>query len=239
MKKLKVWRHTIFTPPPPVTNCHTFSDPPPPLERDILYGRPLGGSMPCFFIFVSRAWRRCLQPSPSSPHHSGLAYTIPDTMVAPHRWVPLSPWAISVLTAYKLWLLWVKILSTWLTDWLTDSQREHGKLNLPHTSPQNFHRAHAIPGAGSGMSPNLVLGRLTIIVNLVYFIVLIVHLSQTFQIKRVYYYYSYSLLTVYSTFPRMARQMISLDTELIERWEYKNFWMKDDENSNVQYFSKL
>ena len=44
MKKLKVWRHTIFTPPPPVTNCHTFSDPlppPPPLERDILYGRPL------------------------------------------------------------------------------------------------------------------------------------------------------------------------------------------------------
>ena len=26
---------------PPVTNCHTFSDP-LPLERDILYGRPLG-----------------------------------------------------------------------------------------------------------------------------------------------------------------------------------------------------
>jgi len=27
--------------PPPVTNCHTFSDPLPPLERDVLYGRPL------------------------------------------------------------------------------------------------------------------------------------------------------------------------------------------------------
>ena len=27
----------LLTPPPPVTNCHTFSD---PLERDILYGRP-------------------------------------------------------------------------------------------------------------------------------------------------------------------------------------------------------
>ena len=31
MKKWKVWRHIIFTPPPPpVTNCHTFSDPLPP-----------------------------------------------------------------------------------------------------------------------------------------------------------------------------------------------------------------
>ena len=40
MNKLKVWRHTIFT-PLPVTKCHTFSDPLPPLERDILYGRPL------------------------------------------------------------------------------------------------------------------------------------------------------------------------------------------------------
>ena len=30
MKKWKVWRHMIFTPPPPVTNCHTFSDPLPP-----------------------------------------------------------------------------------------------------------------------------------------------------------------------------------------------------------------
>src|SRR6218665_3067237 len=26
--------------PPPVTNCHTFSEP-LPLERDVLYGRPL------------------------------------------------------------------------------------------------------------------------------------------------------------------------------------------------------
>ena len=30
-----------FYPLPPVTNCHTFSDP-LPLERDVLYGRPLG-----------------------------------------------------------------------------------------------------------------------------------------------------------------------------------------------------
>src|SRR6218665_2062222 len=29
-----------WTPSPPVTNCHTFSDP-LPLERDVLYGRPL------------------------------------------------------------------------------------------------------------------------------------------------------------------------------------------------------
>src|SRR6218665_1442150 len=28
----------LLDPPPPVTNCHTFSD---PLERDVLYGRPL------------------------------------------------------------------------------------------------------------------------------------------------------------------------------------------------------
>jgi len=30
--------HALYL-PPPVTNCHTFSDP-LPLERDILYGRP-------------------------------------------------------------------------------------------------------------------------------------------------------------------------------------------------------
>ena len=42
----------------------------------------VGDSKPCFFIFVSRAWRRCLQPSPSIPHQAGLAYTILDTMVA-------------------------------------------------------------------------------------------------------------------------------------------------------------
>ena len=43
-------------PPPPVTNCHTFSDP-IPLEHDVLYGRPLtrtidhyhtGGTAPCY-----------------------------------------------------------------------------------------------------------------------------------------------------------------------------------------------
>ena len=30
----------LFTPLPPVTNCHTFSDP-LPLEHDVLYGQPL------------------------------------------------------------------------------------------------------------------------------------------------------------------------------------------------------
>jgi|SRR6218665_436020 len=30
--------------PPPVTNCHTISDP-LPFERDVLYGRPLKGSL--------------------------------------------------------------------------------------------------------------------------------------------------------------------------------------------------
>ena len=40
MKKIEsVTSHNLY-PPPPVTNCHTFSDPLPPLERDILYGRP-------------------------------------------------------------------------------------------------------------------------------------------------------------------------------------------------------
>ena len=42
----------------------------------------VGDRKPCFFIFVSRARRRCLQPSPSIPHQAGLAYTILDTMVA-------------------------------------------------------------------------------------------------------------------------------------------------------------
>ena len=39
-KMESVTSHDLY-PPPPVTNCHTFSDPLPPLERDILYGRPL------------------------------------------------------------------------------------------------------------------------------------------------------------------------------------------------------
>ena len=30
--------------PSPVTNCHTFSDP-LPIERDVLYGRPLGSAI--------------------------------------------------------------------------------------------------------------------------------------------------------------------------------------------------
>jgi len=34
---ISVTSHALY-PPPPVTNCHTFSD---PLERDVLYGRPL------------------------------------------------------------------------------------------------------------------------------------------------------------------------------------------------------
>ena len=37
---LRVTSHAL-DPHPPVTNCHTFSDP-FPLERDVLYGRPLG-----------------------------------------------------------------------------------------------------------------------------------------------------------------------------------------------------
>ena len=36
---ISVTSHAL-DPPPPVTNCHTFSDP-LPLERDVLYGRPL------------------------------------------------------------------------------------------------------------------------------------------------------------------------------------------------------
>ena len=31
----------LLIPPPPVTNCHTFSDPLTPLEHDVFYGRPL------------------------------------------------------------------------------------------------------------------------------------------------------------------------------------------------------
>ena len=41
VKKWKVWRHMIFT-PPPLTQTVTLSQTPsPPLEHDILYGRPL------------------------------------------------------------------------------------------------------------------------------------------------------------------------------------------------------
>ena len=36
---ISVTSHALV-PPPPVTNCHIFSDP-SPLERDVLYGRPL------------------------------------------------------------------------------------------------------------------------------------------------------------------------------------------------------
>ena len=45
-------------PPPPVTNCHTFSDLLPPSERDILYGGPLTslptavGTLLLIFLFV-------------------------------------------------------------------------------------------------------------------------------------------------------------------------------------------
>src|SRR6218665_1493861 len=35
-----VTSHALAPPPPPVTNCHTFSNP-LPLERDVLYGQPL------------------------------------------------------------------------------------------------------------------------------------------------------------------------------------------------------
>src|SRR6218665_2533814 len=36
---------------PPVTNCHTFSDP-SPLERDVLYGLPLGLTLICIYMHV-------------------------------------------------------------------------------------------------------------------------------------------------------------------------------------------
>src|SRR6218665_2146035 len=38
----------LLDPPPPVTNCHTFSDP-LPLECDVLYGRPLWWIMEFFY----------------------------------------------------------------------------------------------------------------------------------------------------------------------------------------------
>ena len=111
-------------------------------------------SKPCFFIFVSSAWRRCLQPSPSLPHQAGLEYTILDTMMAlvtSNKWVPLSPWAISVLTAYKLWLLWVKSLSTW------KRKVKYSSYVTPEFSSCSRVRSR---GLEVGKSPNLVLGRL-------------------------------------------------------------------------------
>ena len=42
--------HDLY--PSPVTNCHTFSDP-FPLERDILYGRPLGQILRTTFLQMS------------------------------------------------------------------------------------------------------------------------------------------------------------------------------------------
>ena len=100
----------------------------------------VGDSKPCFFIFVSRAWRRCLQPSPSIPHQAGLAYTILDTIVAlvtSHRWVPLSPWAISILTA----------INSGCFEWRF-CQREHGKLNLPRTTPPEFSSCSHVQSRG-------------------------------------------------------------------------------------------
>jgi len=40
-KFISVTSHAVY-PLSPVTNCHIFSDPLPSLERDVLYGRPLG-----------------------------------------------------------------------------------------------------------------------------------------------------------------------------------------------------
>ena len=115
------------------------------------------GNKLCFIILVSSAWRRCLLPSSSIPHQAGLAYAILDTTVAlvtSHRWGPLSPWATSVLTAYKLWLHWVTICSTCPLN---------EKSSSYHTPRIFMLLTLSIPGAGSGMSLNLVLGRLTII----------------------------------------------------------------------------
>src|SRR6218665_2726750 len=44
-KKIHKCDVTCSLPPPPVTNCHTFSDP-LPLERDVLYGRPPNATAP-------------------------------------------------------------------------------------------------------------------------------------------------------------------------------------------------
>src|SRR6218665_1113967 len=48
-KKIYKCDVTSSLPPPPVTNCHTFSDP-LPLERDVLYGQPLEDFQKCFNV---------------------------------------------------------------------------------------------------------------------------------------------------------------------------------------------
>src|SRR6218665_3310890 len=54
----------MFFTPPPVTNCHTFSDTSLPLERDVLYGRP---QTLFSIIFPLLAIRLFLNPVPSLP----------------------------------------------------------------------------------------------------------------------------------------------------------------------------
>src|SRR6218665_475653 len=53
----------ILTPPPPVTNCHTFLDPlPPPRARRTLWTAPKGGGI----WADENQWRAICSPSPES-----------------------------------------------------------------------------------------------------------------------------------------------------------------------------
>jgi len=57
--------------PPPVTNCHAFSDP-LPLERDVLYGRPLRTVtlvqcvLACYIVYVENG---CLMQPINCKYH--------------------------------------------------------------------------------------------------------------------------------------------------------------------------
>src|SRR6218665_3685088 len=55
-KCTSVTSHALY-PPPPVTNCHTFSD---PLEHDVLYGRPLDNmiGLSLIYVTVQHTWNK-------------------------------------------------------------------------------------------------------------------------------------------------------------------------------------
>ena len=54
-EKLKVWRHTIFTPPPPCHNLSHFLRPPPPWSVTYFMDGPyeLHPNTPNFFVFIT------------------------------------------------------------------------------------------------------------------------------------------------------------------------------------------
>ena len=88
---------TWSLPPPPVKNCHTFSDPLPPLERDILYGRPL-----------------------SSKHeHIKSSPLYPDARCSFHVncWIPETICRKEKKMQSYLNLLYVRVCSQW-RDWI-------------------------------------------------------------------------------------------------------------------------